>query len=58
MAVQQCGAKVYYKGILVGDYFVDLLINDLLLVELKTVKALDDVHQLFESDRSATLPAA
>jgi GxxExxY protein len=43
-AVQQYGAKVHYKDILVGEYFVDLLINDVLLVELKTVKALDDAH--------------
>jgi GxxExxY protein len=40
------GAKVHYKGILVGEYFVDLLINDVLLVELKTVKALDDAHRM------------
>jgi hypothetical protein len=29
---------------LAGEYFVDLLINEVLLVELKTVKALDDAH--------------
>ena len=45
-AVQQYGAKVHYKDILVGEYFVDLLINDVLLVELKTVKALDDAHRM------------
>jgi GxxExxY protein len=43
-AVQQYGAKVHYKDILVGEHFVDLLINDVLLVELKTVKVLDDAH--------------
>jgi GxxExxY protein len=43
-AVQEYGAKVDCKGILVGEYFVDLLINDVLLVELKIVKALDDAH--------------
>jgi hypothetical protein len=51
---------------------VDLLVNGVLLIELKTVKALDDahmppggltrgsdaMHQLSESDQSATLPAA
>jgi GxxExxY protein len=45
-AVQQYGAKVRYKDILVGEYFVDLLISDVLLVELKTVKALDDAHRM------------
>ena len=44
--VQQYGAKVHYKDILVGDYFVDLLANDVLLVELKTVKVLDDAHRM------------
>ena len=34
----------HYKDILAGEYFVDLLINDVLLVELKTVKALDDAQ--------------
>jgi hypothetical protein len=41
-AVQQYGAKVHYNDILAGEYFVDLLINDARLVELKTGKALDD----------------
>ena len=45
-AVQQYGAKVRYKDILVGEYFVDLLINDVLLVELKTVKAPDGAHRM------------
>ena len=26
--MQQYGAKVHYKDLLVGEYFVDLLIND------------------------------
>jgi hypothetical protein len=38
--------KMHCKDILAGEYFVDLLINDVLLVELKTVKALDDVHRM------------
>jgi GxxExxY protein len=42
--VQQCGAKVYYRNVVVGDYIVDLLVEDVLSVELKTVKALDDAH--------------
>jgi GxxExxY protein len=50
-AVQQYGAKVHYKDILVGEYFVDLLINDVLLVELKTVKTLDDAHMPRALDR-------
>src|ERR1700722_16116681 len=44
--VQQCGARMYYHDMVVGEYFVDLLVEDALLVELKTVKALDDVHRV------------
>jgi hypothetical protein len=41
-AVQQYAATVHYKNILVGEYFADLLVNDVLLVELTTVNALGD----------------
>lgn len=34
-----------YDGIVVGEYIADLLVENLVLVELKAVKALDDVHQ-------------
>jgi GxxExxY protein len=37
---------VYYNGVLVGEYFADLLVENALLVELKTVKALDDAHRM------------
>ncbi len=33
---QQCGAIVTYDGIVVGESFVDLLVEDAVLVELKT----------------------
>jgi GxxExxY protein len=45
-AVQQYAAGVHYEDILVGEYFVDLLVNDVLLVELKTVKTLDEAHRM------------
>ena len=43
---QQHGATVTYDGTVVGEYFVHLLVEDSVLVELKTVKALVDVHRL------------
>jgi len=43
--VQQRGVAVIYDGTVVGEYFVDLMVEELLLVELKTVKALDAVHR-------------
>jgi len=42
---QQHGITVLYDGIKVGDYVVDLLVEDLAIVELKAAKALDDVHR-------------
>jgi GxxExxY protein len=37
--------KVYYDGVEVGDYEADLLVAESVLIELKAVKALDEVHQ-------------
>ncbi len=44
--VQQCCVRVHYKDVVIGEYFADLLVEDALLVELKTVKALDDAHRM------------
>ena len=44
-AVQQHGISVLYRGTSVGEYFVDLLVEDAILVELKTVRALDRMHR-------------
>jgi GxxExxY protein len=41
---QQHLIKVWYDDIVVGDYIADLLIEDCILVELKGVKALDEIH--------------
>jgi GxxExxY protein len=41
---QQYPIKVWYDAIVVGDYVADLLIEDCILVELKAVKALDEIH--------------
>jgi len=43
---QQCGVRAYYQDAMVGEYFADLVVEDMLLVELKTVKALDDAHRM------------
>jgi GxxExxY protein len=43
---QQCSVKVYYSDAVVGEYFPDLLVEDVLLVELKTVNDLDDAHRM------------
>ena len=43
--VQQPGVKVMYRGTTVGEYFADLVVENLLLVELKAVKALEEAHR-------------
>jgi len=43
-AVQQHAIEVVYDGIAVGDYVVDLLVANEILVELKAVKVFDEVH--------------
>jgi len=41
---QQHGITVYYDGVAVGEYAADLLVEGVLLVELKAVKEFDDIH--------------
>ena len=38
--------KVFYKGKLVGDYFPDLIVNDLVILELKAVAHILEEHEL------------
>jgi GxxExxY protein len=50
--------KVYYDGVVVGEYWADLLVEEQVIVELKTVKALDEVHmaQCLNYLRASGLP--
>jgi GxxExxY protein len=41
---QQLPVRIFYDGIVVGEYIADLIVEQLLLIELKAVRALDDVH--------------
>ena len=41
---QQHGITVYYDGTAVGEYTADLLVEGVLLIELKAVKDLDEIH--------------
>ena len=43
-AQQQHGITVYYDGVAVGEYTADLLVEGVLLLELKAVKDFDDIH--------------
>jgi GxxExxY protein len=53
MALQQAGLRVavevpvpvYFRGVLIGDFRADLVVNDSLLLELKAVSSLDKAHE-------------
>ncbi len=57
--IQHYPIRVVYDGIIVGEFFADLLIEHLILVELKAVSALNDEHlmQSLNYLRAASLPA-
>ena len=38
--------KVYYEGVVVGDFFVDLLVEKEIIVELKSVEGLNKAHEV------------
>ena len=42
---QQKNIKVYYESEEVGDYYADLLVEDLVIVELKSAKELCEEHE-------------
>lgn len=41
----QKGIKLYRKGRLVGSYYADILINEVVIVELKAVATLTEAHE-------------
>ena len=43
-AKQQYGIQVTYDGVLIGEFAADLFVEECVLVELKTAKALDEAH--------------
>ena len=42
--LQQYPITVKYDGVVVGDFFADLLVNERVLIELKAVSKLNDAH--------------
>ena len=42
---QQKNIKVYYESVQIGDYYADLLVNNLVIVELKAAGALCEEHE-------------
>jgi len=41
---QQHPVNVTYEGNIVGEYFADLVVENAVIVELKAVSALDEIH--------------
>ncbi len=41
---QQRPIKVYYDNLVVGEYFADLIAEGTVIVELKAVKNIEDIH--------------
>jgi GxxExxY protein len=42
---QEVALKVQYKGVAVGDYFADIVVERRVLVELKSCASLESVHE-------------
>ena len=42
---QQKNIRVYYEGNEVGDYFADLIVNDVVIIELKASESLCEEHE-------------
>jgi GxxExxY protein len=53
LALQEAGLKVrkevpinvYFRGVIVGKFFADLWVEEVLLLELKSARALDGAHE-------------
>ena len=43
--VNQAPLKVYYKNHIVGNYFADILVQDKIILELKVVNHLENIHK-------------
>ena len=41
---QQEPIPVLYDGVVVGDYYADLIVNGCIVIELKAIRALDEIH--------------
>lgn len=42
---QQAPVKVVFDGVIVGSYVCDMVVNGIVMVEVKAVRALDNTHQ-------------
>lgn len=45
IANRQMPLKVYYDTVEVGTYFADIIVNDVIIIEIKAAEGLLDVHE-------------
>jgi GxxExxY protein len=45
-AESQHGITVKYKGTIVGDFYADIIVEDIIIVEFKALDKLNDIHEL------------
>jgi len=45
-ALQQAPINVFFDGRLVGEYFADILVDDKIIIELKSVATLSKIHEV------------
>lgn len=45
-AIQQHPIKVFYKGIIVGDYIADIIVEDKIILELKSIENINKIHEV------------
>lgn len=42
---EQLPIKIYFRGQEIGEYFADMVVNDVILIELKTVSQIVEEHE-------------
>ena len=45
MVEQQVPVKVHFEGVVVGDYYADILVENKLIIELKAAESINKVHK-------------
>ena len=43
---QQCPVEIYYEGEIVGDYVADIIVENKIILELKAVDKILDIHEI------------
>lgn len=43
--LKQVPIKVYYEGVTVGEYFADIVVEDVIILELKATEELHEEHE-------------